>query len=170
MGGRVIRQYLMRFGDQRLAGVNFVGAMVIEDPDCRGPHGPKPIHTGMPLAEQIDAAIAFIKGCFAVKPSEAEFRIALAYNMLVPTDVRQAIRGWSTDPAETIAKLKEVRVPTLISQGRKDAVVLPRAAELVAAAIPGSRISWYDHCGHSPFFEDPLRFNRELAAFAGSCA
>jgi pimeloyl-ACP methyl ester carboxylesterase len=170
MGGRIIRQYLMRFGDQRLAGVNFVGALVIEDPSCRGPHGPKPPQPGMPLGQQIDAAIEFIDGCFAIKPREADFRIALAYNMLVPTHVRQAIAGWSTDPAETEAKLKRVRVPTLISHGRRDAVVLPRAAETAASTIPGARISWYEDCGHSPFFEDSARFNRELAAFAKNAA
>jgi pimeloyl-ACP methyl ester carboxylesterase len=91
--------------------------------------------------------------------------VALAYNMLVPAYVRQAIAGWSTDPGETIARLKNVDVPTLITQGRKDTVVLPAAAEMAAAVIPGSRISWYDECGHSPFCEDAPRFNRELAAF-----
>jgi pimeloyl-ACP methyl ester carboxylesterase len=165
MGGRIIRQYLMRFGDARLAGVNFVGALVIEDPSCRGPHGPKPPQPGQLLGDQIDAAIAFLDGCFAIKPSEADFRVALAYNMLVPAYVRQAIAGWTTDPAETVAKLKNVAVPALISQGRRDAVVLPKAAEMAAATIPGARISWYDDCGHSPFCEDAPRFNRELAAF-----
>jgi non-heme chloroperoxidase len=40
------------------------------------------------------------------------------------------------------------------------------AAEMTAAAIKGARISWYDDCGHSPFFEYPERFNRELDEFA----
>lgn len=164
MGGRVIRQYLMRFGDARLAGVNFVGSLVIEDSTCRGPRVAR-VSTEQSLAAEIEAAIAFVDGCFGIKPAEPDFRVAIAYNMLVPTYVRQAIGGWSTDAAETVAKLRSVRVPTLISQGRKDTVVLPRAAELAAAAIPGSRISWYDDCGHSPFHEDAPRFNRELAAF-----
>ncbi len=46
--------------------------------------------------------------------------------------------------------------------------MLPAAAEMTAAAIPGARISWYEDCGHSPFYEDAPRFNRELAAFVGS--
>jgi pimeloyl-ACP methyl ester carboxylesterase len=169
MGGRVIRQYLMRFGDGRLAGVNFVGSLVIEDPGCRGPGGSRPPQLGMSLGEHIAAAIAFFDGCFAIKPSEAEFRVGVAYNMLVPLYVRQAIAGWSTDPVETVARLRNVRVPTLISQGRRDVIVLPKAAELAAATIPGSRISWYDDCGHSPFCEDAARFNRELAAFVTGC-
>ena len=117
------------------------------------------------LSFLIAAAIAFLDGCFAIKPSEADFRIALAYNMLVPADVRRAILGFPADPALAIAKLKTVRVPTLVSHGRKDIVVLPKAAEMTAATIPGARLSWYDECGHSPFCEDPARFNRELAAF-----
>ena len=57
-------------------------------------------------------------------------------------------------------------VPTLIAHGRDDALILPTAAEMTAAAIKGSRISWYDDCGHSPFFEHAERFNRELDEFA----
>lgn len=166
MGGRIIRQYLMAFGDRRLAGVNFVGARVVEDGASRGPNGPKLPRPGMTLAEQIDEAIAFLDGCFAIKPGEADFRVALAYNMLVPSHVRAAIAGWTTDPAETVAKLKAVTVPTLVSHGRKDSVTLPNAAETTASIIRGARISWYDNCGHSPFCEDAPRFNAELAAFA----
>ena len=90
--------------------------------------------------------------------------------MLVTTPVRQAIGGWSTDPEETHAALKRVRVPVLVTHGRKDIVVLPSAAERTAAAIPGATLSWYDGCGHSPFQEDAPRFNRELAAFAKEAA
>ncbi len=79
--------------------------------------------------------------------------------------MRVAIRAWATDPAETVVAMKKVKVPVLVTQGRKDGVVLPQAAEATAAAIPHARISWYDDCGHSPYCEDAPRFNAELAAF-----
>jgi pimeloyl-ACP methyl ester carboxylesterase len=170
MGGRVIRQYLMNFGDAGIAGINFVGSLVLEYPECRGPgaslrpQGAAPSPTSS-LATQLDAAIAFIDACYEIKPDERQFRIALAYNMLVTTPVRQAIGGWSTDPEETFAALKRVRVPVLVTHGRKDIVVLPSAAVKTAAAISNARLSWYGNCGHSPFQEDAPRFNRELAAF-----
>ena len=170
MGGRIIRQYLMNYGDAAIAGLNFVASLVIEDPRCRGPAAPKPPTPGQSLAAQIAAAIAFVDGCYGIKPAESAFRVALAYNMLVPAHVRQAISGWSTDPAETVAALKRVRVPTLVTQGRKDAVVLPAAAEMTAAAIAGARLSWFDECGHSPFSEDAPRFNAELARFMAQAA
>lgn len=169
MGGRVIRQYLMNYGDADIAGINFIGSLVLEYPDCRGPGGSRPPgaspSTPPSLAEQLDAAIAFIDACYEIKLDERQFRIALAYNMLVTSPVRQAIGGWTTDPEETLAALKRICVPVLVTHGRKDIVVLPAAAERTAAAITSARLSWYDDCGHSPFQEDAPRFNRELAAF-----
>jgi non-heme chloroperoxidase len=168
MGGRIIRQYLMTHGDAAIARINFVASHVIEDPRCRGPGAPKPTPETQTLAEEIEATIAFLDACYGKKPSEADFRRALGYNMRVPTSVRRAISGWSTDGAQTIAALAKVRVPVLITHGRQDTVVLPVAAEMALAAMPHARLSWFDDCGHSPFCEDAPRFNRELMAFVSS--
>jgi non-heme chloroperoxidase len=169
MGGRVIRQYLMTYGDTTIAGINFVASQVIEDPSCRGPAAPKPTPQDQTLAEEIEAAIAFVDGCYGRKPTEAEFRRVLAYNMRVPARVRRAIAGWSTPIEPTLEALRRVRVPVLITHGRKDTVVLPQAAEMSLAALPHARLSWFDDCGHSPFAEDMPRFNDELLTFVRSC-
>jgi len=165
MGGRVIRQYLINYGDAAIAGINFVASLVIEEPHFRGPGAPKPLPDRMTLAEEIDNAIDFIDGCFFKRPSEAVFRRALGYNVRVPSSVRRAIAGWSTAAPLTIDALRRVTVPVLITQGRQDTVVLPAAAEMAARTIAHARLSWFDDCGHSPFFEDAGRFNDELAAF-----
>jgi len=169
MGGRVIRQYLMTYGDAHIAGINFVASQVIEDPSCRGPAAPKPVPEDQSLAEEIEAAIAFLDGCYGRKPSETEFRRALAYNMKVPAAVRRAIAGWSTGAEQTITALRKVRVPVLITHGRQDAVVLPAAAVMSLAAMPQARLSWFDDCGHSPFSEHAVRFNHELTGFVHIC-
>lgn len=169
MGGRVIRQYLMNYGDASITGINFVASQVIEDPSCRGPAAPRLPPEGQTLEAEIEAAIAFLDGCFGRKPSEADFRTALAYNMKVPANVRRAIAGWSTPAAPTVSALRKVRVPTLVTHGRVDTVVLPAAVDMTVAAIPHARVSWFDDCGHSPFCEDAERFNSELAAFVRSC-
>lgn len=169
MGGRVTRQYLMVHGDSRLAGINFVSSQVIEDPSGRGPSAPKPWTETLSLAEEIELAIAFIDGCYGRKPTEAEFRRAVAYNMKVPGFVRRAIAGWSTPAASTIEALRKVRAPVLITHGRDDKVVLPRSVEMTLNALPHARVSWFDGCGHSPFAEDAARFNKELLAFVETC-
>lgn len=168
MGGRVIRQYLINYGDAALGGINFVASQVIEEPRFRGPGAPKALPEDMTLAEEIDAAIAFLDGCFGKKPSEAGFRRALGYNVRVPAGVRRAIAGWSTPAPLTIDALRRVTVPVLITHGRQDTVVLPAAAEMAASTITHARLSWFDDCGHSPFVEDAARFNAELLAFVKS--
>ena len=170
MGGRVIRQYLMNYGDANIGGIDFVSSLVVEDPSCRGPGAPKLPPEGQTLEAEIEAAIDFLDACYGRKPSEAEFRRALAYNIKVTADVRRAIAGWSTEAAPAIAALRKVRVPTLVTHGRADTVVLPAAVDMTVAAIPHARVSWFDDCGHSPFCEDAARFNAELAAFVQSCA
>lgn len=165
MGGRVIRQYLINYGDAALAGVNFVASQVIEEPRFRGPGAPKPLPERLSLEEEIDLAIDFLDGCFGKKPSEAVFRRALGYNLRVPASVRRAIAGWSTPAPLTIGALRRMTVPVLITHGRRDTVVLPAAAEMAASTIAHARLSWFDDCGHSPFIEDAARFNDELAAF-----
>jgi pimeloyl-ACP methyl ester carboxylesterase len=165
MGGRIIRQYLMNFGDAAIAGINFVGSRIIEDPAIRSAASAMP-KASDPLAQQITGAIAFLDRCYAIKPNETDFRLAVGYNLMVPIEVRDAVNGWTTDPAETIPAMQRVRVPVLFTQGRKDAVVVPTTADLVKQYIEHTEVSWYDDCGHSPFQEDASRFNAELAAFA----
>jgi pimeloyl-ACP methyl ester carboxylesterase len=165
MGGRVIRQYLINYGDAEIAGVNFVASQVIEETRFRGPGAPKALPDRLTLEEEIDYAIAFLDACFGKKPSEAAFRRALGYNVRVPAAVRRAIAGWSTAAPLTIDALRKVSVPVLITHGRHDTVVLPGAAEMTADTIAHARLSWFDDCGHSPFVEDAARFNDELAAF-----
>jgi pimeloyl-ACP methyl ester carboxylesterase len=167
LGGRVLRQYLMHHGDARIGGLNFVATRPFEDPVVIAPASRVNIE-GRPdtLAKRIDAHVAFLRACFLRQPPEGEFAVALAYNAIVPQEIREAISGWSTGLDETRAALSKVTVPTLVSHGRNDALILPLAAEMTAGAIKGSRISWYDDCGHSPFYEHAERFNRELDEFA----
>ena len=163
----MVRQYLMHYGDRRIGGLNFVSTRPFEDPAVLAPASRANIE-GRPdtLARRIDAHIAFLRACFHRQPNEDDFAAALAFNVIVPQEIREAISGWSTGLPETRAALSAVSVPTLVSHGRNDALILPAAAEMTAAAIKGARISWYDDCGHSPFYEHAERYNRELADFA----
>jgi pimeloyl-ACP methyl ester carboxylesterase len=167
LGGRVLRQYLIHYGDGALGGINFLATRPIEDPSIVGPAS-KAYHaeTARDLASRIGASIAFLRACYEKQPDERDFATAVAYNFMVPFEVRDAIAGWATDPGAVRKAFARVTVPTLVTHGRRDALILPRAAEMTAAAIKGATISLYDECGHAPFHEDAARYNRELAAFA----
>ena len=86
--------------------------------------------------------------------------------MVTPLEVREAIKDWPANIPATIDALRAVRVPVLVTHGRADGVVLPAAAERTLSLVPHAKASWYEECGHSPFWEETSRFNRELAAFA----
>lgn len=53
------------------------------------------------------------------------------------------------------AELAELRAPTLVVWGRRDAFFPPSHAERAAATIPGARVHWVDDAGHSPNWEAP---------------
>jgi len=62
--------------------------------------------------------------------------------------------------------MQSVTVPVLVTQGEKDGLVLASHTEHLLSCIPHAQASVYAGIGHAPPFEDPGRFNRELAAFA----
>ena len=59
----------------------------------------------------------------------------------------------------TLARLGEIRVPTLILAGRDDWITPPaQGAERLHHGIAGSRQVLFDDSGHYPFIEEPARF------------
>ena len=166
LGGRVLRQYLMHYGDGSLSGINFLASRPIEDPGIVGPAS-KAMQgdTSRDLAGRIAASVAFLRACYEKQPTEADFITAVAYNLMLPFEIRDAIGGWATDPELVRQAFAAITVPTLVTHGRRDRLILPAAAEMTAAAIKGATLSFHDDCGHAPFYEDAERYNRELAAF-----
>jgi 3-oxoadipate enol-lactonase len=61
--------------------------------------------------------------------------------------------------------LIEHRVPTMLIVGEEDALVPPKLMELMARAIPRSRLVKVAGAGHSVYFERPEEFNRLLLGF-----
>jgi len=165
LGGRVLRQYLMQYGDGALSGLNFLSTRPIEDPSIAGPASKAmAANTSRDLAGRIAAYVAFLRACYEKQPTEGDFIEAVAFNFTMPFWVRDALAGWSTDPELVRRAFARITVPTLITHGRRDQLILPQAAEMTAAAIKGATVSFYDDCGHAPFYEDAERYNRELAA------
>ncbi|MCB9993502.1 MAG: alpha/beta hydrolase [Hyphomicrobiaceae bacterium] len=166
LGGRIVRQYLVDYGDDRLSGLVFLSCRPVELPEFVGP-GNKVLESisMQDLGSRIDVAAQFLRNCFERQPDPAEFEFMLAYNMLCPFEIRQQIGGWWTEPSISSDALRRVEVPTLVVHGARDILVLPDAAKATADLVPGSHLSIYDDCGHSVFFEAASDFNVELADF-----
>jgi pimeloyl-ACP methyl ester carboxylesterase len=56
----------------------------------------------------------------------------------------------------------------LVTHGAKDKLITAAMARHTTETTPGARLSTYEDYGHSPFWEDTPRFNRELAELARS--
>jgi pimeloyl-ACP methyl ester carboxylesterase len=162
-GGRVIADYLRVHGAARLAGLHYVDAVSKSDPSFFG-DGLKvqPQMLSDDLATNIAATRIFLRNCFEKQPTQEEFEIMLAFNMMVPPKVRANMGGRTLSMDDT---LKALKLPVLVTQGAADRLVLPAASRYTASTIPGAKLSLYEGIGHAPFWEDTARFNAELAAF-----
>ena len=163
--GRIIEDYLEAYGTARIAGINYVCARTNNQPAFVGPgHEHFPAMLGSDPAAERAATRGFVRACFARPPAPDVLERILDYNMLVAPHIRAAHLA---RPPSDGAILSTIDVPVLVSQGEEDLLVLKELGELTASLVPGASLSLYRGIGHSPFAEDPERFNRELAAFAG---
>ena len=166
--GRVISDYLATHGASRIAGIDFVDAPIKVDPALIGDNLKNlPLMASEDLATNIKATRDFLHGCFSRQPSADDYETMLAFNMMVLPKVRAGLSGRPLDATEMMSKLK---VPVLVTHGAEDRNARLGAGQYTASVIPGATLSVYEGIGHSPFYEDAPRFNRELAAFVRAAA
>ena len=61
--------------------------------------------------------------------------------------------------SHTLDRLGEIRVPTLIIQGRHDRARTPEHGAAMRDRIPGARLEVLEHSGHTPQLEKPEAFH-----------
>jgi non-heme chloroperoxidase len=171
-GGYVMCDYLLRYGHGGVSALNFAAAGVLRGMDkAKGLAGP-PIVDLLPglmstdLAENIATTRQFIINCTAQPPSDEDREQALAYNMMAPPYVREPM---FSRPLDFEPLLSKIAVPTLVTHGADDEIINPAMSEMTHSWVTGAQMSIYEGVGHSPFRENPNRFNRELGAFVRSC-
>jgi non-heme chloroperoxidase len=167
-GAFVIGDYLRAYGQDRIAGIDFVGGAVKLGQSAFGTLiGPGFLDhfadlTADDLPTNIHGLRAFLRG-LVVKPLAADdFESALCWSMAVPARIRANLAAREIDLDDVLGAL---RVPLLVTHGRADSIVLPAMVEHILATLPSAEASWYEGVGHAPHLEEPERFNRELAAF-----
>jgi pimeloyl-ACP methyl ester carboxylesterase len=57
-------------------------------------------------------------------------------------------------------------VPTRLIWGDADQVVIRESQDRLAQSIPAAELLVYPAAGHTPRWEDPVRFSRDLVTFA----
>lgn len=167
-GGLVISDYLSKYGDERIAGVNFVGAISKIGTDAATAVIGEDFIDRVPgfesdtVEESVTALETFLNDCMYNDPSEDDLLFMLGFNVLVPPHVRESLHSRTVTRDDD---LRAIEKPVRITHGEEDTIVLPDAATEHAELITTSETSFYPDVGHSPFWEAPDRFNRELREF-----
>lgn len=171
-GGRVIANYLKYYNDSHLAGLNLVDIRSKTEPAWDGDvtRNTSAAMISPDIATNIAGTKEFVRGVTAAPLSPQDFELALAYNMMVPIDVRAAMRGGPNTSLDFTSVFESLKVPVLVTHGAKDNLIKLEAAKYTASIVPGAKLSIYQGVGHAPFLERPRRFNRELAVFVTKAA
>ena len=168
-GGFVISDFVRKYGQAEIAGINFVAAAVVLGQRAFGSLiGPgflenAPAACEADLPTNIAAIRKFLRVCTVAPIQEDDFELALAFTMAVHPKVRGFLIQRELDFTPI---LETIDVPVLVTQGLSDSVILPAMADHILEHCKTAAVSWYDGVGHAPFLEQPQRFNRELASFA----
>lgn len=165
LGVLVIGHYIKRYGAAGIEGINAVGAVTSLDADLQGP---VPLIyrerlSSPDLAVRSDAIAGFLAACFAIPPTEAEFRRMLVFNGMVPPEMQTGVMAIGQDNLDD-AWGAAPRI--LATWGDEDRHVKMEMSRRFLDLNPNARLSIYEGTAHAPFYDRPERFNRELLAFA----
>ena len=165
-GAFVICDYVRKYGQDRIAAIDFVeGAVKLGEAAFGTLIGPGFLDhfagaTADDLPVNIAAMRSFVRACIVKPVPDDDLETAVCWNVMVPAAIRAHLAAREIDCDDVLGTLE---VPVLVTHGRADSVVLPAMAEHVLAACPTAEASWYDGVGHVPHLEEPERFNHELA-------
>jgi pimeloyl-ACP methyl ester carboxylesterase len=98
----------------------------------------------------------------AANPEGVKAWMELEHKALVGRDYRQSLKNEIAQ-----ARLRDLKLPTLLIAGAADMSTPPSISRMIAAEIPNSRVALIPESGHSSYWEQPEIFNRAVLDFLG---
>jgi non-heme chloroperoxidase len=168
LGGFVAGAYLRKHGGGRIAGINLVDAVTKLAPELLTEESVSLSQstTSHDLAERTAATAEFLAACFHQPPTAAEMQRILIVNGMTARAVTEGFVRTETPDLEPV--FKAYAGPILLTHGIHDRLVRVAMSERIKAIHANSRLSLFADSGHSPFYEEPVRYGQELAAFVTS--
>lgn len=170
-GGFVLCDYLRKYGDGDLSGIAFIASSTKRGVPSAANFKGAGSSTGSAAGnlrserseENITGTLNFVKSMAAKPLPPDDYARIVAFNMLVPPNVRSILSVRNIDNGDV---LERVKVPTALFYGAKDVVVNPKAtSDYILSTIKGSKLFWYEDAGHLLFVDDADRFNADLKDF-----
>jgi pimeloyl-ACP methyl ester carboxylesterase len=167
-GPLVILDYLRHYGEDRIGGIHFVGAITKLGSDAAmSVLTPEflnlvPGFFASDVEESARSLESLVRMSLVQEPLAEELYLMLGYNLSVPPHVRQALFARAFDNDDLLPKLRK---PALITHGARDAIVRPSVVDQHKSGLAHAEIHVMANVGHAPFWEDPSGFNQRLQAF-----
>jgi non-heme chloroperoxidase len=170
LGGFVAGAYLRKYGAGQIAGINLVDAIVKRSLELLGPQAASftEATTSHDLAVRAAGTADFLAACFHSPPAPEEFQRMLVINGMAARAMSEGNRKHAVSDMGPV--FQAYPGPLLLTHGVHDRIVRVAMAEYLRELRPDAELSLFALSGHSPFYEEPLRFGRELAAFASAAA
>ncbi len=170
LGGFTSLEYLKAFGPER------IGALVLMEmtPRLSSTPGwehptfgdfPEEAARGYGAGLRADRSIYndFFGAAFLSPPEGDELEAMIAQTYLTPTDVVADVIDRMAE-LDVRDQLPQIPVPTSLFYGYPNNRVLPTAlGQWMQQQIPDSELVLFENSSHSPFWEEPDKFNQELA-------
>ncbi|MTJ80255.1 MAG: alpha/beta hydrolase [Telmatospirillum sp.] len=165
LGGFVVGAYLRKYGGSAVAGINLVDAVTKLSGDLLTEEAATFTRTctSHDLAERIAATAAFLAACFHRPPPVVEMQRMLGINGMTARAVNEGFIKTQTSDLEPV--FKAYAGPILLTHGVHDRLVRIAMSDRIRSIHANSRLSLFSESGHSPFYEEPIRYGQELAAF-----
>jgi non-heme chloroperoxidase len=161
--GRMVNDYLRKYGSTNLAGINYVAAATLSDVSTVGPAHPILADLCASQPERVSKACSFfVQEVLGQSPGTPKYEQFVQMLGQTPAHERALLRNRVLDYDLLLA---ELQLPVLASHGSGDNVVLPALTHKLVSRLPQCRASLYEDAGHAPFIDAPVRFCRELLAF-----
>lgn len=168
LGGMVVGAYLRKYDGTRIAGVNLVDPIAKLSHDLLGPYADAftETTTSPDLAVRAAGTADFLAACFHRPLQAKELNPMLVVNGMTS---RAVMDGIKLNPYKDMTGVFAAYPgPMLLTHGVHDRIVRVAMSEEVRAVRPDAQLSLFAESGHSPFYEEPGRFGRELAGFAAA--
>jgi non-heme chloroperoxidase len=169
-GTLVAVDYLRYAGPGSVSGVVLVGAYggLTPPPDMRTmppAMAENRLRQMSPDLAQNYAAARFTARYLTAAPMPQEWTDrTVAIALMLPRSAREGMFMRRIDSRDLLPTFGAL--PFLVNVGTEDVSTPEPPARELAAQLRDATVSVYEGVGHSPFVEQPERFNRELAAFA----
>ena len=167
-GPLVILDYIRHYGEARIGGIHFVGAVTKLGSEAAAAVLSAEFLALVPglfssdMDEGVRGLESLLRLCFVREPEASDLYTMLGFGASVPPFVRQALLTRVVDNDDLLPTIVK---PVLITHGALDAVVSQEVVAQHSAGLPRAQVDIMPDAGHAAFWDDAAQFNQRLGAF-----